>query len=93
MARTLVEAMSVSDKEFDFGTYRDTYQDNLRTLVEAKVAGREVASVPDATPEPRVINLMEALQQSLAVATKKGKPGKLLAPSAGARPTRKRRTS
>ncbi|MDQ3439630.1 MAG: Ku protein [Planctomycetota bacterium] len=96
LARTLIDAMSVTDREFDFAGYRDTYQDNLRTLVEAKIAGREVAAVEDVEQEPRVINLMEALEKSLAAATSKKarKPPKLVAPSpAAAAKGRKRKTS
>jgi len=94
LARTLIDAMSVSDKEFDLASYRDTYQDNLRTLVEAKIKGEEVATVLDVEQEPRVINLMDALEKSLAAAAKK-KPPKLVAPSpaATAKQIRKRKTS
>ncbi|HEV2296600.1 MAG TPA: Ku protein, partial [Tepidisphaeraceae bacterium] len=95
LARTLIDAMSVSDKEFDYASYRDTYQDNLRTLVEAKIEGREIAAVAEIEQAPRVINLMEALEKSLAAASKKPKPPKLVAPSpaAAAAKGRKRKTS
>lgn len=94
LARTLIDAMSVSDKEFDYSAYRNTYQDNLRTLVEAKIKGEEVASVEEVEHEPRVINLMEALEKSLVAAASKKKPAKLVAPSpAAAVKGRKRKTS
>lgn len=94
LARTLIDAMSVSDKEFDYASHRDTYQDNLRTLVEAKIKGEEVASVEEVESEPRTINLLEALEKSLAAASRKSKPAKLVAPSpAAATKARKRKTS
>ncbi len=94
LARTLIDAMSVKDKDFDFESYRDTYQDSLRKLVDAKIKGEEIVAVKDAEGESPVINLMEALQRSLAESSKKRKPAKLVAPSpAAAIKARKRKTS
>jgi hypothetical protein len=62
MARTLVKA---STADFDLEKYPDLYTHKLQQLIEAKVAGQELVT-PSATPGPRVINLMEALRQSVA---------------------------
>jgi DNA end-binding protein Ku len=48
----------------DFADYRDEYQDGLREIIDAKMAGREVAA-PEIQEPPKVVNLMEALRRSL----------------------------
>ena len=62
MARTLVSA---STTDFNLEKYADLYTRKLEQLIEAKVAGQELVT-PPATPGPQVINLMEALRQSVA---------------------------
>ena len=62
MARTLVKA---STADFNLERYSDLYTRKLQQLIEAKVAGQELVT-PPATPGPQVINLMEALRQSVA---------------------------
>ena len=56
---------------FDTSTFRDEYQEAVRALVEAKLAGQELPAdgdrVPAGTP---VIDLMARLQESLAHAGK-----------------------
>jgi DNA end-binding protein Ku len=52
------------ETEGDLTQYRDEYQDELRRIIEAKVAGREVVTAPQEAP-PKVVNLMDALRQSL----------------------------
>lgn len=85
MAKSLIEAMAQDAGQFDFASYRNTYTDKLTTLIEAKMAGKEVVA-PPAAEIPAVANLMDALQRSLAQAKKTatGKPPKLNAPSAPA---------
>ena len=64
MARTLISSM---DTPFDAGQYHDEYQVKLRELIEAKIAGKDVvAAVAEDTNN--VIDLMEALQASIAQA-------------------------
>ena len=50
--------------KFDPADFRDTYQDALRELVEAKLEGIVKTPRTIAAP-PKVINLMEALKRSL----------------------------
>ena len=93
MAMTLGAAMTPA--KFDFSRYVDTYQENLKMLIEAKVAGKEITA-PHEVPSdaPAITNLMEALQRSVAEAKGKGgKPAKLVAPSTTKKPARKRKTS
>ena len=61
LARQLIENLSAT---FEPDKYRDTYQESLRALVEAKTAGREVTAVQHQTVAP-VIDLMAALKKSL----------------------------
>jgi len=62
MARTLVHA---STADFNLEKYPDLYTRKLEQLIEAKVAGQELVT-PPATEGPQVVNLMEALKQSVA---------------------------
>jgi DNA end-binding protein Ku len=62
MARTLVQA---STADFNLEKYPDLYTRKLEQLIEAKVAGQEIVT-PPATEGPQVINLMEALRESVA---------------------------
>jgi DNA end-binding protein Ku len=48
----------------DFSKYRDTYEDALRKMIDAKIKGREVITTEVEAP-PRVVNLMDALRKSL----------------------------
>src|SRR6478672_11725177 len=66
LANNLIEALS---GEFDPSKYHDNYRDNLLRMIESKKAGQEVV----ATPEPqqsKVVDIMEALKASLAMAKK-----------------------
>jgi DNA end-binding protein Ku len=62
VAKTIIERRA---GEFDPADFHDRYQDALRQLVESKAEGRPAAKKQAAAP-PKVINLMEALKQSLA---------------------------
>jgi DNA end-binding protein Ku len=48
----------------DLTQYKDEYQEQLRQIIDAKIEGREVVSPAEEAP-PKVVNLMEALRQSL----------------------------
>lgn len=76
----------------DLSQYKDDYQLELRRIIDAKVAGEEVVAPAEEAP-PKVVNLMEALRQSLesVSSTKKRTarigetPAKSDAPKAAAR--------
>jgi len=71
----------------DLTQYQDEYQDELRRIIDAKVAGREVVATAEEEP-PKVVNLMEALRQSLErVSTTKKRTAKI-ASEKPARPAR-----
>ena len=66
LAQMLVESLAAP---FEPEKYTDTFRDNLQKLIEAKVQGQEIVAPP--TPEPaKVIDIMEALRQSLNIAKK-----------------------
>jgi DNA end-binding protein Ku len=56
-------------KTFALANYQDRYTAKLTQWIEAKVAGKEIVAAPANEPGP-VINLVQALQQSLAAADK-----------------------
>jgi DNA end-binding protein Ku len=60
----------------DLKEYRDEYQDELQRIIDAKIAGEEVIATEEEAP-PKVVNLMDALRQSLdKVSTGKKKSAK-----------------
>jgi DNA end-binding protein Ku len=62
--------------EFKLTEYRDEYQEELQRIIDAKIAGEEVVATSEEAP-PKVVNLMDALRQSLdRVSTGKKKAAK-----------------
>src|SRR5437867_5954448 len=66
---SLVESMSSTLKELDL---TDRYRDALREMLEAKIAGRQVVSVPE--EEKPVVDIMTALRQSIERTKAQKKP-------------------
>ena len=67
LAVSLIQAMAAP---FEPEKFKDTYREKLQELIAAKIKGREVvAQQPAAKPAPAV-DIMEALQQSLAMRRK-----------------------
>ena len=62
LAQSLIDAWYSED--FDFASYDDNYRERLERLIAAKKKGNEVAA-PEEEDEPEVINLMDALKQSV----------------------------
>jgi DNA end-binding protein Ku len=84
------QVISNFETEGDLTQYKDDYQDALRKVIDAKIAGEEVAAPAEEAP-PNVINLMEALRQSLErVSGTKKKPAKIVENRA-AQPAAKKR--
>ena len=62
--------------QLNLSEYRDEYQEELQRIIDAKIAGEEVVATVEETP-PKVVNLMDALRQSLdRVSTGKKKAAK-----------------
>lgn len=68
MAASFVEAMSA---DFDPADYTDEYATAMSELVQAKVEGRAIASPTVPATEGEVVDLMEALRQSVAAAKRR----------------------
>jgi DNA end-binding protein Ku len=66
MARLLINSM---DTPFDPSKYKDVYQEKLRELIEAKIAGKEVVAT-ETESAGKVIDLMDALKASVEKAKK-----------------------
>ncbi len=92
LMETLIAASTA--KTFDYSQYKDVYMEKLSKLIEAKVAGQELVA-PPAHEHAVVINLMDALKQSVDLAQKQEsarastekavtpkKPAKKMAPTA-----------
>jgi len=69
LAEQLIDALS---EDFKPQQYHDTFQDQLRALVEAKQKGKTVAE-KSAPPRAKVIDMMDALKKSLREAGNSGK--------------------
>ena len=52
----------------DFARYHDTYEEALRKMIDARLAGEEVVTGPVKPRATPVVNLMDALRKSLAEA-------------------------
>ena len=72
MARELVENLV---GEYDPDDYANEYRNELRAMLEAKLAGEEITRPEPVTVAP-VIDLMDALKQSVAQASKDKAPPK-----------------
>jgi DNA end-binding protein Ku len=88
LARQLIDGL-VGD--FDPNEFKSEYRQNLRKLLEAKLAGEEI-SVPEPVADAPVIDLMEALKQSVA-ATKGGPTANGEKPAARKKPAPKKRAA
>lgn len=71
VAHQLIEALA---DEWDPKKYHDTFQENLKQLIETKLEGGEIAEVEKPKKLAPVIDLMAALKQSLAETEGKKKP-------------------
>jgi DNA end-binding protein Ku len=86
LAQSLVEALAA---EFEPEKYKDTYRENLLQMIESKKDGKEII----ATPEPRqekVVDILEALKASLAVAKKPAASASAVTSIAEAKPAKRK---
>lgn len=61
LARQVIESF---EGELNLADYKDEYQEGLRKIIDAKIAGEEVVAPAEEAP-PKVVDLMEALRKSL----------------------------
>ncbi len=72
MARSLIDSLTT---DFEPDKYRDEYRERVLALIEQKASGQEIVVEESAEEAPRVVDLMAALEASLA-AVKDGKGSK-----------------
>lgn len=70
MARTLIENLT---EDFDPSAYHDEYRERVLDAVRAKVEGEQITVIEEAGEPAGVVDLMEALKQSVDASKKKGK--------------------
>ncbi len=68
VAQQLISALSA---KFEPGKYHDTFEENLKKLIQARLEGKEVAAVEKPRKPAPVVDLMAALKESLAQMEKK----------------------
>lgn len=74
MAQLLIESM---ESEWDPKRFRDTHREKVQSLVEEKRQGHEIVIQEGPEPPAKVVDLMEALNASIAAAARSGdKPAK-----------------
>jgi DNA end-binding protein Ku len=75
-AKLAKQVIATFEGDIDLREYKDNYQEELRRVIDAKIAGQEVV-VPEEEAPAKVVNLMDALRRSLdAVSAGKKKPAK-----------------
>jgi len=67
MANRLIESLST---EFEPDKYHDDYREKVMALIDEKASGKEVVVQPEAPSAAPVVDLMAALEASLAAAKK-----------------------
>jgi DNA end-binding protein Ku len=86
MAKQLVESLSAP---FQPDEFRDTYREKVLDLIERKAAGEAVVEVPEPEAAPKVVDLMAALEASVAAAKEARKRHPAVVPSAEKAPAKK----
>ncbi len=66
LAMMLVETLAA---DFEPAKYKDSFRENLLAMIEAKKAGQEIVAAPE-PQQHKVIDILEALKASLAMAKK-----------------------
>src|SRR5450432_2526847 len=77
LANMLIEALAA---KFEPEKYKDTYRDNLLSMIDSKIQGQRVVEAPEPHVAP-VIDIMEALKRTLEI---KKKPVQAASEAAGA---------
>jgi DNA end-binding protein Ku len=60
-----------STEEFEPQKYKDNVRDRMQQQIERKVEGKQITEEPEEAPKTKVLDLMQALKQSLAAAPAK----------------------
>jgi DNA end-binding protein Ku len=86
MARQLIEALA---SDFEPDKYHDEYREQLLGIIEKKAAGEEIVAEPLVEEPAKVVDLMAALEASLARAGKGGDDKAARPAKAAAKKTKK----
>jgi DNA end-binding protein Ku len=86
LAQSLVEALAA---EFEPDKYKDSYRENLLQMIESKKEGKEIVATPEPHQE-KVVDILEALKASLAVAKKPAASAKAVTSIAEAKPAKRK---
>jgi DNA end-binding protein Ku len=79
------QVIATFDADLNLKDYRDEYNEGLRKIIDAKIAGEEFVA-PEVQEPARVVDLMEALRRSLdSVSLEKKKPAKVALAAVGAK--------
>jgi DNA end-binding protein Ku len=68
LAAMLVENLAAP---FEPEKYHDTYREKIEALIAAKIAGQQTVESPQRDRQAPVVNIMEALERSLATMARK----------------------
>ncbi|HEY7615635.1 MAG TPA: Ku protein [Terriglobales bacterium] len=88
VAHQLIDALAA---DWDPDKYRDSFQENLKKLIETKLEGGTIAEVEKPKKLAPVVDLMSALKQSLAQMEGKKKPAATAAAREAAAPAKRSR--
>jgi DNA end-binding protein Ku len=87
MAQLLIESM---ESEWDPERFHDTHREKVEAIIEEKRQGHEIVLQEGPEPAAKVVDLMEALNASIAAAAKPGSESKSAKRPAAKRATAKR---
>lgn len=82
-----------ASKDFEPAKYSDEVKAALNEIIERKVQGQEVTIAPTEEPKAQVIDLMDALKQSLGQGVPKKKAAKKSAKTTRKTPTKKKKAA
>jgi len=86
MAQLLIESM---ESDWDPERYHDTHRKKVESLIEEKRSGHEIVIQEEPEAPAKVVDLMEALNASIAAAAKSGSKGSTTRPAAKRAPARR----
>ena len=74
LATKLIEQAATD--EFHPERYKDNVRERMQDQIERKVEGKQITEEPEEAPKAKVLDLMQALKQSLETAPATEKPAK-----------------
>ena len=87
LAKQLIEQAATD--QFDPSDYQDEVRAKIMELIERKVEGEDISIAPEAKPEHKIVDIMEALKASLDAPGER-KPAKKASADSGEKATKKK---